>query len=145
MLVRNGRYEEALAAYRKNRELNPGWYWGSALDIANTYLCLGQYALAEASALSVTRQANDGNARAETADMLGEIEVGRGRLDAAVARYEEAARLRETQPPPAALTMPCGRQRRSISSCGNRRRPWPWDGGTRRPGLQVCEGRPTSS
>jgi tetratricopeptide (TPR) repeat protein len=35
--------------------------------------------------------------------MLGEIEVGRGHLDAAVARYEEAARLLETQPPPAAF------------------------------------------
>jgi tetratricopeptide (TPR) repeat protein len=35
--------------------------------------------------------------------MLGQIEVGRGRLDAAVARYEEAVRLYETQPPPAAF------------------------------------------
>ncbi len=103
VLAQNGRYEEALAAFRKNRELNPGWEWGSALPIAKTYLCLGQYSLAEASALSVTRQANDANARAETANMLGEIEVGRGRLDAAVARYEEAARLLETQPPPAAF------------------------------------------
>jgi tetratricopeptide (TPR) repeat protein len=103
VLVQSGRYEEALAAYRKNRELNPGYRWGSALAIAKTYLWAGQYALAEASALSVTRQANDANARASTANMLGEIEVGRGRLDAAVARYEEAARLRETQPPPAAF------------------------------------------
>jgi len=93
VLAQNGRYEEALAAYRKNRELNPGWWWGSALQIAHTYLCAGQYSLAEASALSVTRQANDANARAETAYMLGEIEVGRGRLDAAVARYEEAGDL----------------------------------------------------
>jgi tetratricopeptide (TPR) repeat protein len=99
----NGRYEEALAAYRKNRELNPGFNWGSALDIASTYLLAGQYALAEASALSVTRQANDANARAAMARMLGDIEVGRGRLDAAVARYEEAARLQETQPPPDAF------------------------------------------
>jgi predicted negative regulator of RcsB-dependent stress response len=81
----------------------PGWWWGSALKIAHTYLCAEQYSLAEASALSVTRQANDANARAQTAEMLGQIEVGRGRLDAAVARYEEAARLRETQPPPAAF------------------------------------------
>jgi tetratricopeptide (TPR) repeat protein len=99
VLALNGRYEEALAAYRKNRELNPGWRWGSASKIAPTYLCAGQYSLAEASALSVTRQANDANARARTAQMLGEIEVGRGRLDAAVARYEEAARLLETQTP----------------------------------------------
>jgi len=101
VLLENGRYEEVLAAYRKNRELNPGYGWGSALEIAQTYLLAGQYALAEASALSVTRQANDAEARAQTDEMLGEIEVGRGRLDAAVARYEEAARVRETQPPPA--------------------------------------------
>lgn len=103
VLEQNGRYEEALAAYRKNRELNPGYEWGSALEIAQTYLWAGQYSLAEASALSVTRQTNDVNARASAARMLGDIEVGRGRLDAAVARYEEAARLRETQPPPAAF------------------------------------------
>jgi len=103
VLVQNGRYEEALAAYRKNRELNPGYRWGSALQIAYTYLCAGQYSLAEASALSVTRQANDAKARAWTARMLGQIEVGRGRLDAAVARYEEAARLLESQTPPAAF------------------------------------------
>jgi tetratricopeptide (TPR) repeat protein len=103
VLLQNGRYEEALAAYRKNRELNPGYHRGSALDIAKTYLWAGQYSLAEASALSVTRQAKGAGARASTANMLGEIEVGRGRLDAAVAHYEEAARLRETQPPPAAF------------------------------------------
>jgi tetratricopeptide (TPR) repeat protein/tRNA A-37 threonylcarbamoyl transferase component Bud32 len=103
VLALNGRYEEALAAYRKNRELNPGWLWGSAAKIAPTYLCAGQYSLAEASALSVTRRANDAKARAWTAQMLGEIEVGRGRLDAAVARYEEAARLLESQTPPAAF------------------------------------------
>jgi len=103
VLAENGRYEEALAAYRKNRELNPGWDWGSALEIAHTYLRAGQYSLAEASAVSVTRQTKDAEVRAETAGMLGEIEVGRGRLDAAVARYEEAARLRETQPPPMAF------------------------------------------
>ena len=103
VLKENGLYEEALAAYRKNRELNPDWRWGSAWGIAHTYLWSGQYALAEANALAVTRQWNDESTRPWTANMLGEIEVGRGRLDAAVARYEEAARLRETQPPPAAF------------------------------------------
>jgi tetratricopeptide (TPR) repeat protein len=103
VLLQNGRYEEALAAYRKNRELNSGWKWGSAWSIAHTYLRLGQYSLAEASALSVTRQTNDRNAHAFTAVWLGQIEVGRGRLDAAVARYEEGARLLETQPPPVAF------------------------------------------
>jgi len=103
VLLVNERYEEALAAYRKNRELNPGWKWGSAWSIAHTYLRLGQYSLAKASALSVTRQTNDANAHAFTAVWLGQIEVGRGRLDAAVARYEEGARLLETQPPPVAF------------------------------------------
>jgi len=103
VLKENGRYEEALASYRKNRELNPGWRWGSAWGIAHTYLWEGQYALAEANALAVTHQWNDESTRPWTANMLGEIEVGRGRLDAAVGRYEEAARLRETQPPPAAF------------------------------------------
>jgi len=103
VLLSNGRYEEALAAFRQNRELHPDWSWGSALYIANAYLVAGQYSLAEASALSVTRQVKDVEARAWTADTLGDIEVGRGRLDAAVARYEEAARLQETQPPPAAF------------------------------------------
>jgi tetratricopeptide (TPR) repeat protein len=103
VLALNGRYEEALALYRKNRELNPGFLRGSAFKIALTSLCVGQYSLAEASVLSVTRQANDAEARASTAGMLGQIEVGRGRLDAAVARYEEAARLLESKTPEAAF------------------------------------------
>jgi len=105
VLRENGRSDEALAAFLKNRELHPDWAWGSALEIATTYLHLGQYSLAEASALSVPRQWNEANARpmTSTAYWLGEIEVGRGRLDAAVARYEEAARLLETKPPPMAF------------------------------------------
>jgi len=51
VLAQNGRYEEALAAYRKNRKLNPDWHWGSALKIAYTYLWAGQYSMAEATAL----------------------------------------------------------------------------------------------
>jgi tetratricopeptide (TPR) repeat protein len=46
VLAWNGRYEEALAAHRKNLELNPGFQWGSALAITGTYLLAGQYALA---------------------------------------------------------------------------------------------------
>jgi tetratricopeptide (TPR) repeat protein len=104
VLALNGRYEEALATYVKNRELNPGWLWGSAFKIAYASLCAGQYSLAEASALSMSRQANDAKARAWTAALiLGQIEVGRGRLDGAVARYEEAAQLLEAQMPGAAF------------------------------------------
>jgi tetratricopeptide (TPR) repeat protein len=138
VLVQNGRYEEALAAYRKNRELNPSYHSGSELDIAQTYLCAGQYSLAEASTLSVTRQAKDADARAWTARMLGEIEVGRGRLDAAVARYEEAARLLATQPPPWAFyaLWPAAqiyfeqRQPEAALALG-RRHPGPWASGVR--------------
>jgi tetratricopeptide (TPR) repeat protein/predicted Ser/Thr protein kinase len=135
VLRENGRSEEALAAFRKNRELHPDWAWGSALEIATTYLHLGQYSLAEASALSVPRQWNDANARpsTSTAFWLGEIEVGRGRLDAAVARYEEAARLLETKPPlmafgalwPAAQIYFEQRQPEAALALG-RRHPGPW-------------------
>ena len=135
VLRENGRSEEALAAFRKNRELHPDWAWGSALEIATTYLHLGQYSLAEASALSVPRQWNDANARpsTSTAYWLGEIEVGRGRLDAAVARYEEAARLLETKPPlmafgalwPAAQIYFEQRQPEAALALG-RRHPGPW-------------------
>jgi tetratricopeptide (TPR) repeat protein len=105
VLRENGRSEEALAAFLQNRELHPEWAWGSALEIATTYLHLGRYSLAEASARSVPRPWNEAHARPKTstAYWLGEIEVGRGRLDAAVARYEEAARLLETKPPPMAF------------------------------------------
>jgi tetratricopeptide (TPR) repeat protein len=107
VLRQNGRYEEALSAYLKNRELNRDWFgsWGSALEIAHTYLRAGQYSLAEASAQSVSRQWNEAHAAPATSTpyWLGEIEVGRGRLDAAVARYEEAVRLLETKPAPAAF------------------------------------------
>ena len=151
VLALNGRYEEALAAYRKNRELNPGWHWGSALKIAHTYLCAGQYSLAEASALSVTRQANDANARAWTAQMLGEIEVGRGRLDAAVARYEEAARLLETQPPPAAFGALFRaaqiyfeqRQPEAALALG-RRHPGPWASGVRGTAYLLLKNEPAA-
>jgi TolB-like protein/tRNA A-37 threonylcarbamoyl transferase component Bud32 len=113
VLAFNGRYEQALAAYRKNRELNPAWYWGSSQKIVFTCLWAGQYWLAEPTALSVTRYATDIGARAAVSDLLGDIEVGRGRLDAAVARYEEEARLVEPSAPEAAsdaLGRPMGLQ-----------------------------------
>ena len=151
VLAMNGRYEEALAAYRKNRELNPGWFWGSALKIAATCLYAGQYPLAEASALSVTRQANDAKARARTAQMLGEIEVGRGRLDAAVARYEEAARLLETQTPRAAFgALFKGaqiyfeqRQPEAALALG-RRHPGPWAAGVRGTAYLLLKNEPAA-
>jgi len=115
VLAFNGRYEEALAAYRQNREINPSWEWGSSEKIVFTCLWARQYSLAEPTALSIMRYASDSagslaasvrgtayGARASVADLLGDIEVSRGRLDAAVARYEEEAGLLEAQTPEAA-------------------------------------------
>ena len=138
VLATNGRYEEALAAYLKNRELNPSWLWGSAPKIAPTYLLAGQYSLAEATARSTARSANDANSRAWAAEMLGDIEVGRGRLDAAVARYEQAMRVLETQPPPAAfeaVSMEAEiyfeRQQPEAALALGQRHPEPWAAGVR--------------
>ena len=87
----------------------------------------------------MTRQTNDENARAHTTQMLGDIEVGRGRLDAAVARYEEAARLFETQPSPmwtflalwqaAQIYFEQGQPEAALAL--GRRHPGPWASGVR--------------
>ena len=92
VLAVSGRYEEAIAAYRRNLELNPTWFGMAANKIALTYLHQGKYSLAEASAQSAYERAS-GPGRAGPASVLGDIEVGRGRLDRAVARYEEAAQI----------------------------------------------------
>jgi len=98
VLVMNGRYEEAVAAYRRNLELNPTWFGMEANKIALTYLHQGKYSLAEASAQSAYDRAS-GPGRAGPASVLGDIEVGRGRLDRAVARYEEAAQMSASRNP----------------------------------------------
>jgi tetratricopeptide (TPR) repeat protein len=96
--VMNGRFLEAIAAYRKNQELNPAWSPSStASKIALAYLHLGEYALAEASARRSYDSAE--SAKPGAACVLGDIEVGRGQLDRAVARYEESARLYATENP----------------------------------------------
>jgi tetratricopeptide (TPR) repeat protein len=92
VLAVNGRYEEAIAAYRRNLELNPTWFGMAANKIALTYLHQGKYSLAEASAQSAYEKSSVA-ARAQSASVLGDIEVGRGRLDRAAARYEEAAQM----------------------------------------------------
>ncbi len=92
VLTMNERYEEAIAQYRKNAELNPSWATGSLLKITLSYLHENKNSLAEASAQSVYEK-TQGEERAVAAGVLGDIEVGRGRLDRAVARYEEAAQL----------------------------------------------------
>ena len=92
VLVANERYEEAAAEYRRNLELHPEFFSGlTGIKLARIYLYQGKYALAEASA-----QAQKDPEPAwwvGRAEMLGDIEVGRGRLDRAAARYEEAARM----------------------------------------------------
>ena len=95
VLAMNGRYEEAIAAYRKNQQLNPTWFMAPANKIALAYLYQGKYSLAEASAQPAYEKSKA--ARPEAACVLGDIEVGRGRLDRAVAHYEESARLYVTQ------------------------------------------------
>jgi tetratricopeptide (TPR) repeat protein len=98
VLAINGRFEEAIAAYRKNLELHPTWFVATGAKIALAYLHEGKYSLAEASAQSAYE--NDRPAiRAAAASVLGDIEVGQGHLDRAAARYEESARLNATQSP----------------------------------------------
>jgi tetratricopeptide (TPR) repeat protein len=92
VLAMNGHLEEAVAAYRRNLELNPSWFGMAANKIALAYLHQGKYSLAEASAQSAYDRAS-GPDRAGPASVLGDIEVGRGRLDRAVARYEEAEQM----------------------------------------------------
>jgi eukaryotic-like serine/threonine-protein kinase len=87
----SGRFEEAIAQYRKNLELNPQFF-GSDVKIALGYLYEGKYTLAETSAQQVLERGNQ-DGRALATGVLGDIEVARGRLDRAAARYEEAARL----------------------------------------------------
>jgi DNA-binding winged helix-turn-helix (wHTH) protein/tetratricopeptide (TPR) repeat protein len=96
MLVMNGRLEEAIAAYRKNQELNPTWFLAPANKIALAHLHEGKYSLAQASAHQAYASGKPA-IRAAAASILGDVEVGRGRLDRAVARYEESARLYATQ------------------------------------------------
>jgi TolB-like protein/predicted negative regulator of RcsB-dependent stress response len=101
VLAMNGRYEEAIAAYRKNLEMNPMWDAASASmrsvnKVALSYLYQGKISLAEAIALA-DYEKSKGPEQARAAEVLGDIEVGRGRLDYAVARYEEAAQIADSQ------------------------------------------------
>jgi tetratricopeptide (TPR) repeat protein len=98
VLAVNERYDEALAQYRKNAQLNPAWRTSSADKIALVYLQQKKYSLAEASAQAAYSRTSEAD-QAEMAGILGDIEVGRGRLEPAVSRYEEAARLFAKQLP----------------------------------------------
>jgi len=90
VLAVNGRMEEAAAEYQKNTRMNPE-FTDSAHKLSLAYLHQGKYSLAEAVAQEGYRKSK-GSERAAAAGVLGDIETGRGRLDQAAARYEEAAR-----------------------------------------------------
>ncbi|HEV2728839.1 MAG TPA: tetratricopeptide repeat protein [Terriglobales bacterium] len=91
-MASGGRLEEAIAQYRKNLELNPHFIGYPDVKIALAYLYESKYTLAETSAQAGLERANE-DERALATGVLGDIEVARGRLDRATARYEEAARL----------------------------------------------------
>jgi tetratricopeptide (TPR) repeat protein len=91
VLASSGRFEDAIAQYRKNLELNPH-FSDSDVKIALGYMYEGKYTLAETSAQEALERGNQ-EAQELATGVLGDIEVARGRLDRAAARYEEAARL----------------------------------------------------
>lgn len=104
ILAMSERYDEAITAYRRNIGLNQ-WRSGSTHKVALSYLYQGKVSLAEATALSEYEK-SETDGRALAAELLGDIEVGRGRLDRAAARYEDAARFyasQEEQVPPSVL------------------------------------------
>jgi tetratricopeptide (TPR) repeat protein len=95
VLFYNGKLDEALAQYRKNLELSPKLtgivFRETAMKVALVYLFQGKYSLAETSLESMREKgAAD---RALATGVLGDIEIGRGALDRAAARFEESARL----------------------------------------------------
>ncbi len=85
------KWDEALAQYRKNSELNPKFF-SSQPKICLVYLRQGNYSLAKASANSLYQHAGPRD-KAYAANVLGDIEVATGALDRAAAQYEASARL----------------------------------------------------
>ncbi len=137
VLAMNGHFEEAITSYRKNMELNPSWFAGSAVKIALSYLHESKYALAEANAQS-GYQRGDASDRALAASVLGDIEVARGRLDRALARHEEAARLFSARDPQRAYAsllkaaqIPLEQHQPEALLALGRRHPAPWAAGVR--------------
>src|SRR5216684_4115583 len=81
--------------------MNPDFTF-SAHKLPLAYLHQGKYSLAEALAEAEYKKSK-GTERAEVAGVLGDIEAGRGRLDQAAVRYEEAARIDATENPTRSL------------------------------------------
>jgi eukaryotic-like serine/threonine-protein kinase len=90
VLAFNEHFEDALAQYRKNVGVKN--FTASVLKIGLVYLHQNKYSLAEAS-VTPTQERGAPNEKALAVGILGAIEVGRGRLDRAEARFEESARL----------------------------------------------------
>jgi len=95
VLASSGRFEDAMAQYRKNLGLNTHLVFHSDLKIALSYAYEGKYTLAETSAQEAFER-GDKETQALATGVLGDVEVARGRLDRAAAHYEEAARLSAT-------------------------------------------------
>jgi len=94
VLAMTGHYSEAAAQYRQNLVVNPS-FWGRSYEdnkVALSYLYDGNYSMAETSARSAYKK-SIGVERALAIGVLGDIEVGRGRLGQAVVYYERAARM----------------------------------------------------
>jgi eukaryotic-like serine/threonine-protein kinase len=88
----SGRFEEAVAEYKKNLGLNPNFIFYPDVKIAVAYLAEGKYRLAEIISRRALQRDNQ-EAKAFATGVLGDIEAAQGRLDQAAAKYEEAARL----------------------------------------------------
>ena len=95
-LFYNGRLDEALAQFQRNMKLDPNFagsmFRETALKVGLIYLFQGKYSLAQAGVEAYAARAAGGD-KALALGVLGEIEVGRGALDRAAARFEESARL----------------------------------------------------
>jgi len=99
ILAIGGRFEDVIAQYRKDLELNPYIRGYSIIGypevkIALCHLYEGKYTLAETGAQQRLERGNQ-DERALAVGVLGDIEVARGQLDRAAARYEEAVHLSE--------------------------------------------------
>ena len=86
-----GKFDEALAEYRRNTELNPS-FEASGMKVALAYLWMGKYSLAE-GVLSGTLTHGDARNKAVAMSIQASIDVGRGALDRAADRFEQAARM----------------------------------------------------
>jgi eukaryotic-like serine/threonine-protein kinase len=92
VLMNSGRFEEAIAEYRKVIQLRPDFEGRDQGKIALAYLHEGKDSLATTFAEPWYIRST-GTTRAIAAGVLGDVEVGRSQFDSAVVHYEEAARI----------------------------------------------------